>query len=93
MKHGFLLVALISAACGASPKAAPITSGGEGSGSGEAPGEKSWVEQCEACLADGKSWTADQCSDDCMMDTWCYGAGNPAAASCPAEAPPPDTAW
>jgi hypothetical protein len=24
------------------------------------------------------------------MDTWCYGPGNEAAASCPEQKPPPD---
>lgn len=55
--------------------------------------DDSWKAECEACLASGQSWTADRCAESCLMDTWCYGPGNEAAASCPDERPTDRTDW
>jgi hypothetical protein len=45
---------------------------------------------CAECLelADC-NWTGGQCADQCLMDTDCFGPGNPAAPSCPTAATPP----
>lgn len=54
---------------------------------GEAPpAGRCAADSCDACLAlPGCNWTGGQCSPQCLMDTSCFGPGNPSAASCPTE--------
>ena len=78
MKYALLLLVVV-ASCARSSSKPVVTPPAAGPAA-------SYSAAC-ACIAAGRSWSADQCSDDCVADTWCYGAGNPAAPTCPAEAP------
>ena len=79
MKYALLLLVVV-ASCARSSSKPVVTPPAAGPAA-------SYSAACDACIAAGRSWSADQCSDDCVADTWCYGAGNPAAPTCPAEAP------
>jgi hypothetical protein len=80
----FITVILSSLACSGASAPAP---------QGPTPSPKetteplTWKAECQSCLDSGKNWTGDVCEKECLMDTWCYGPGNSAAPTCPAEKP------
>ncbi|MFK7987002.1 MAG: hypothetical protein AB8I08_13335 [Sandaracinaceae bacterium] len=49
-------------------------------------GECSERSDCASCLAQAEcNWTGGRCARACLMDTDCFGPGNPSAPNCPAE--------
>lgn len=94
MKHALLLSAMLlgCTSTAPSPETTPTGASTATSETHPEPAESGCRahDSCGPCIAAGCSWTANMCEDDCLMDTWCYGAGNQAAPECP-DSPPENT--
>jgi hypothetical protein len=78
----WVLLLALSAGCGAQPSSSTSPEAPEAQ---TAQGGCDARTDCASCLAtEGCNWTGGLCAAQCLMDTSCYGPGNPSASECPA---------